>query len=83
MYVLEKGHTSFCDGHGTRYWKFTAKKLKRNIIHSIETFDNDLVSSKKYHCFIDYSGFIGIRSFDTDSFRDAVNWMIERLRKFQ
>lgn len=83
MFDIEKGHTSFCDGHGTRYWKLPFKNLKKNIEHSIETFDNDLKCNMEYHCFVNYGGCIGVRSYDTNNFKDAISWMIERLRKYR
>jgi len=79
-FIVEKGSTSFCDGHITRYWKFTSKSLKRKIEHFILTFDNDLRHNDKYHCYIDYSGCVGMRSFDTNNFKEAVNWMVARLK---
>ncbi|MFZ1229926.1 MAG: hypothetical protein WAQ83_18065 [Saprospiraceae bacterium] len=82
-FIVEKGNTSFCDGHGTRYWRFMAKGLKRKVEHFIETFDNDLRSNDKYHCYIDYGGCIGYRSFDTNNFKKAVNWMLERLKNYR
>jgi hypothetical protein len=80
--IIEKGHTSFCDGHGTRYWKLMLKGVKRNIAHSIETFDNDLKCNDKYHCYVDYNGCIGQRQFTTNNFREAVFWMIDKLRNY-
>lgn len=82
-FLVEKGNTSFCDGHGTRYWRFMVKGLKRKVEHFIESFDNDLRHSNKYHCYIDYSGCIGCRSFHTDNFREAVTWMLERLKNYR
>jgi len=82
-FIVEKGNTSFCDGHGTRYWRFMAKGLKRKVEHFIETFDNDLRHNDKYHCYIDYGGCIGYRSFDTNNFREAVKWMMERLKNYR
>lgn len=82
-FIVEKGNTSFCDGHGTRYWRFMAKGLKRKAEHFIETFDNDLRHNDKYHCYIDYGGCIGYRSFDTNNFKEAVKWMMERLKNYR
>lgn len=82
-FIVEKGNTFFCDGHGTRYWRFMAKGLKRKVEHFIETFDNDLRHNDKYHCYIDYGGCIGYRSFDTNNFKEAVNWMLERLKNYR
>lgn len=82
-FIIEKGNTSFCDGHGTRYWRFMAKGLKRKVEHFIETFDNDLRHNDKYHCYIDYGGCIGFRSFDTNNFKEAVSWMFERLKNYR
>jgi len=82
-FIVEKGNTSFCDGHGTRYWRFMAKGLKRKVVNFIETFDNDLRHNDKYHCYIDYGGCIGYRSFDTNNFKEAVNWMMERLKNYR
>ena len=82
-FIVEKGNTSFCDGHGTRYWRFMAKGLKRKVEHFIETFDNDLKHNDKYHCYIDYGGCIGYRLFDTNNFKEAVNWMMERLKNYR
>jgi hypothetical protein len=82
-FILEKGNTSFCDIHGTRYWRFMVNGLKRKVEHFIETFDNDLNHNDKYHCYIDYGGCIGCRSFDTNNFKEAVNWMLERLKNYR
>jgi hypothetical protein len=80
---IERGTTSFCDGHSTRYWNITFKDLSKKVFHYIETFDNDLMSNKKYHCYIDYSGCIGHQTLETDSFKEAVNWMLERLLNYR
>lgn len=82
MITIEKGYTSFCDNHKTRYWKFRVKdKLKRNIEHHIITYDNDLKCNKKYHCYVDYGGCIGVRTFNTDNLKEAVYWLFDRLSK--
>jgi hypothetical protein len=83
FYTIQKGGTSFCDGHGTRFWRFKLKHVKRNIEHYIETFDNDLRTNKKYHCWVNYGGCIGSRYLNTDNFREAVNWMFERLENYR
>jgi len=82
-FIIEKGNRSFCDGHGTRYWKFMITNLKRKISHYIETFDNDLKCNKKYHCCIDYRGCVGERTFYTDNFKEAVGWITKRLENYR
>ena len=79
----EKGTTSFCDNHGTRYWKFVCYNLKKWADNYIVTYDNDLICNKKYHCYIDYFGCIGVRQFETNNFKDAVFWMNEKLKNYR
>jgi len=80
--LITKGTTSFCDGHLTRYWRFAFTDIKRKVFNQIETFDNDLAVNKTYHCYIDYGGCIGHRSYSTNSFKDAIDWMIQRLKNY-
>jgi len=79
---IEKGTQSFCEGHGTRYWKVQFRGLRRKVKHHIITFNNDLSRNKKYHCYVDYGGCIGDRSFETDNFKNAMFWMACRLKKY-
>lgn len=79
---FERGYDSFCDNHGTKYWKLIFIDLKKNILNYIIHFDNDLKTNKKYHCFVDYYGYVGLVYFNTDNFKEAFKWMKCRLKTF-
>lgn len=81
-FIIERGSTSFCDNHITGYWKLMAIGLKRKIYHCIITFDNDLKTNDKYHCYVDYGGCCGSHTFSTNNFREAVEWMRKKLKKY-
>lgn len=77
---VTKGNTSFADNHGTRYWSYKITNLKKNIWHEILHYDNDLLFNKKYHCYICFFG--KVYQYDTDSFKDAVKWIRNKLNKY-
>jgi len=83
FFMFDRGVESFCDNHITRYWKAVSINLKRFVQNHIIHYENDLTYNKKYHCYIDYSGCIGERFFDTDNFKEAVNWINERLKNYR
>jgi len=77
---VERGVSSFCDNHRTRYWTLIDTNVRMNIENEITHFSNDLRISKKYHCAVVFHGCIGIKYYDTDNFKDAVRWMDNTLR---
>lgn len=82
-FSVERGYQSFCEGHGTRYWRITFANLKRRVFHYIETFSNDLRCNKKYHCYIDYGGCVGERTFETDDLKEAGRWLCARVKNYR
>lgn len=79
--TIEKGNTSFCDNHGTRYWLFKLKNAYRKLKHEIYHYDNDIKGSKKFHCLIIYPGCIAPKSFDTNNFKEAIIWTTNHCKK--
>lgn len=85
--LKETFKTSFCDYHITRCWEFRINPhffgLKRHLRGTITHYDNDLKHHKKFHVWIDYGGCIGPKEFHTDVFREAYQFLTEKLVKPQ
>lgn len=77
---VSKGHTSFADGHGTRYWSYKITNIKKKVSHEIIHFDNDLIFNKKYHCYLYWFG--RVEELNTDNFKEAILWTSSRLKNY-
>jgi hypothetical protein len=79
--IKKMGYQSFADNHGTRYWQFEINPhfygLKRHFKANITHYSNDFTHSKKYHVWIEFSGCIAPKDFNTDSFREAFNFLLK------
>lgn len=73
------GIHSFADPHITRIWEFKINGhffgLRVNPEGTITHYDNDLTGAKKFHVWIDQR--FAPLMFDTDSFRDAYNFLVK------
>ena len=77
----ESGYQSFVESKGSRYWEFKINPhfygLNRHFRSCITHYDNDLIGSKKYHVWIEFSGCIAPKDFHTDKFREAFKFLLK------
>ncbi len=83
-FIYKKGTDSFCDNHGTRYWKAIDINVKKSFYKNyIIHYDNNVTGAKKYMVYFEPTEYGSLWEYETDSFKDAVKWLSHKLSPYR